>query len=577
MASNSSDFPFGIMDVVELLPIRKRRPGANSYYVDCPFCGDGRGKMNVNYVKNTWRCNYCGESGGMLSLYAKLNHVSNSDAYREICDALSMGETSWGYERHTKSAVSSEGKTCTERREEIPQSPRASDQEIHQTYSLMLEMLSVVPKHMKHLMSEKRGLTEEQIRERNYKSTPPFFLCRSITERLLNQGCTVQGVPGFYLDDNGRWTVNFSNKTAGILIPCVGIDGLMKGVQILLDVPLKDKDDPPEKKGAKYIWLSSSSKNMGVTSGSQVHFVGNPFARTIYVTEGLLKADIAHYQMNRSFAAVAGANNLAELDKLFGILAQNGTEQIVEAHDMDKFSNEAIYKGKLKIYQIARKHGMKCMSLTWNPNYKGIDDWQLAMKRKEIREKEVQTLNYKQQYLLGLCDISHIENKIEEWHSAPEDKAGLAEYLGLSSEEYGIFVKDGEEILKTLLDVQRKYQYFRFYQLDFGAEQKPIKFAFKGIDEMRKEGFEQPPAEKYKLSYESRLMCPADWSNEDVLQYLQRFYGEYVPEGYKGRALTESDIVELYDKASIRYFYVDTGGFEAVEFFPDKEKVLNNI
>ena len=51
MASNASDFPFGIMDVVELLPIRKRRPGANSFYVDCPFCGDGRGKMNVNYVK----------------------------------------------------------------------------------------------------------------------------------------------------------------------------------------------------------------------------------------------------------------------------------------------------------------------------------------------------------------------------------------------------------------------------------------------------------------------------------------------------------------------------------------------
>lgn len=328
MASNASDFPFGIMDVVELLALRKRRPGANSIYVDCPFCGDGRGKMNVNYVKNAWRCNYCGESGGMLSLYAKMNHVSNSDAYREICDALTTGETSWGYENHSKSAVSSERKTGTDIKEEIPQSPRASDQEIHQTYSLMLEMLSVVPKHMKHLMSEKRSLTEDQIRERNYKSTPPFFLCRSLTERLISQGCKVQGVPGFYLDDNGRWTINFSNKTAGILIPCVGIDGLIKGLQILLDVPLKDKNDPPEKKGAKYIWLSSSSKNMGVTSGSPVHFVGNPFARTIYVTEGLLKADIAHYQMNRSFVAVAGANNLAELDNLCGLLAQNGTELI---------------------------------------------------------------------------------------------------------------------------------------------------------------------------------------------------------------------------------------------------------
>ena len=36
---------------------------------------------------------------------------------------------------------------------------------------------------------------------------------------------------------------------------------LIRGMQILLDVPFKDKDDPPEKAGTKYIWLSSSSKN----------------------------------------------------------------------------------------------------------------------------------------------------------------------------------------------------------------------------------------------------------------------------------------------------------------------------
>ena len=31
-----------------------------------------------------------GEGGGMLSLYAKVYGVSNSDAYREICDALAV-------------------------------------------------------------------------------------------------------------------------------------------------------------------------------------------------------------------------------------------------------------------------------------------------------------------------------------------------------------------------------------------------------------------------------------------------------------------------------------------------------
>ena len=82
------EFPFGIMEVVELLHLRVRRQQANSVYVDCPFCGDRRGRMNVNFVKNVWRCNHCDEHGGMLALYAKLNHTTTSDAYWEIAEAL---------------------------------------------------------------------------------------------------------------------------------------------------------------------------------------------------------------------------------------------------------------------------------------------------------------------------------------------------------------------------------------------------------------------------------------------------------------------------------------------------------
>ena len=571
MASNP-DFPFGIMDVVELLQLKIRRRQVDSVYVDCPICGDNRGKMNVNHVKNVWRCNYCGESGGMLALYAKVYGTTNSDAYREICDALQLGETSWAYGAKERPAIytgiSEKEPGTTEKTEGIPQSPRTSAQEIHQTYSLLLEMLSLVPKHLAHLCSGKRGLTEAQIRERGYKSTPPFFLCRSFTERLLKQGCTVQGVPGFYLDDKGNWTVNFNSITAGILIPCVGIDGLINGLQILLDVPIKNKEDPPDKPGTKYLWLSSASKYMGTTSGSPVHFVGDPFARTIYVTEGLLKADIAHYQMNRSFAAVAGANNLALLDPLFQILAQNGTELIVEAHDMDKFNNEATYRGKLKISQIARKNGMNCRPLTWNPNYKGIDDWQLALKRKERRKKEVELLNFKQQYLLSLCGMAHIENKTEEWHCMPDDKNELSTYLGLSNTEYGIYVREGEKALAELLEKQRRLCNFRFYQLDFHEEEKPIPFAFKGIEALHKAGYEQPPADDYKMAYAGNVTVPVGWSDAEVLQYLWKSYGEYVPENYHARALAPSDVAALYDQDSCRYYYVDTRGFEMVQFSP---------
>ena len=87
-----SDFPFTIMDVASLLRLNIRRRGPGQVYADCPICGDRRGKMNLNLTKNVWRCNYCGEGGGMLALYARVRGIGSSDAYREICDALQTGQ-----------------------------------------------------------------------------------------------------------------------------------------------------------------------------------------------------------------------------------------------------------------------------------------------------------------------------------------------------------------------------------------------------------------------------------------------------------------------------------------------------
>ena len=236
MDSYPQEFPFGIRDVAELLHLRVRRRQADSVYTDCPFCGDRRGKMNINFVKNVWRCNYCGESGGMLSLYARLNNTTNSDAYREICDALQAGDTDWGYDGTEKKDAAAEADmagtgACSDiRMDGILQAERAGSREIHQTYSLLLGMLTLTPAHRAHLRSEKRGLTDSQIDGFGFRSTPPCFLCRSLTERLLKQGCTVEGVPGFYLHEKGYWTVRFSSRASGILIPAVGIDGLISGM-----------------------------------------------------------------------------------------------------------------------------------------------------------------------------------------------------------------------------------------------------------------------------------------------------------------------------------------------------------
>ena len=381
------DLPFGIMDVAGLLRLNIRRRAPGQVYVDCPICGDRRGKMNLNTAKDLWRCNYCGEGGGMLSLYAKVYGVSNSDAYREICDALAVNGFSPDYTVPEKTTPA-----------EVEQSDAASVQEVHQTLSMLLSMLTLIPAHRTHLQSV-RGLSDDEITRFGFKSTPPPFLCRSLTNRLVKAGCRVQGVPGFYVDDNGCWTVKFHQRTSGIIIPIFGVDGLIRGAQIRLDHPLKDKDDPPEKTGVKYLTLSSTGKRMGTTSGSPIHFVGDPCSRVVYVTEGCLKADVAHALMHRTFVATLGVNNTAKLDELFAFLHRNGTEEIIEAEDMDKYSNEMVGKGASKIYALAARHGMRCRRLTWNPNYKGIDDWQLALRRKEQKMKEDPGMTFKEQYL----------------------------------------------------------------------------------------------------------------------------------------------------------------------------------
>lgn len=514
MDTAPSDFPFGILDVAQLLHLNIRRRQAESAYADCPFCGDKRGKLNLNFSKNVWRCNYCGVHGGMLALYARVHGTTNSAAYSEICDALQTGETGWGCGSISTAAGTSFRESPASGRlyEETPHPSRADAQTVHQTLSLLFHMLTLKPEHLAHLKSEKRGLTDEQIKKLGFKSTPPYHQCRSLAARLIAQGYTVEGVPGFYQDKDGCWTVAFSSYASGILIPAVNMDGFLCGAQILLDKPFKNANDPPEKAGTKYIWFSSASKPMGTGSGSPVHFVGDPSSRVVYVTEGLLKADIAHCLTGRSFVAIAGANNVRGLDKIFSKLEQNGTELIIEAHDMDKRSNPMIAKGCSEIFRIAKTHGIECRSLTWDPNYKGIDDWQLSLRRKKR------------------------ENRQE------------GERPAAATEE------------------QCKTQRFRLYQLAFDMQQ-PIPFAFRGIGALHKAGYDQPPAALYRLVLDTDLPRRDAQADKDFLQDVRTHCREELPQN-SGRPMAASDVVELYDSDERHYFYVEPSGFVQTQFSP---------
>ena len=188
MDYKATGFPFTIMDVASLLRLNIRREGSGHIYVDCPICGDRRGKMNLNLTKNVWRCNYCGEGGGMLALYAKVYRISNSDAYKEICDALQTGSAASAYSTPSPAGPN----------KEMPQAERASEQEIHRTFTTMMSALSLTPAHREHLRS-KRGLTDAQIDQFGFKSTPPPEFCRILARQL-------DGVWDTGLDVRPKWS-----------------------------------------------------------------------------------------------------------------------------------------------------------------------------------------------------------------------------------------------------------------------------------------------------------------------------------------------------------------------------------
>ncbi|MGL5254550.1 MAG: CHC2 zinc finger domain-containing protein [Brevinema sp.] len=374
------DYPFDIRDVVQLLGLQIKHRNPSSWDTNCPFCGNRKGKLNINTTKNVYRCNYCGESGGMLALYGKVYNLTNREAYDEIVQSLHLGTNAPEYQVPEKKKIPEE---------ELTNAERADDKVIHQTYMRLLDLLTLTDHHRKDLRS--RGLTDEQMEKHLYRSTP-LFAFKQLTAKLIAEGYTVQGVPGFYMLKDGSWSMNVSVKNGGFFVPVISIDGLIQGMQIRLDKPYE---------GMKYIWFSSVNKVNGVTSGSPVHFIGNP-SSVVYITEGSLKGNIAHELSGNSMLCTAGVNHYKHLSGLLQQLKSSGVRYVFESYDMDKlqrpvcradYSEECIacaerqlggscykkqrkltniQKGCMHVYEICEELELSCTRLVWDVDENGI-------------------------------------------------------------------------------------------------------------------------------------------------------------------------------------------------------------
>ncbi|MCD7885216.1 MAG: sortase [Lachnospiraceae bacterium] len=421
--------PFSIEEVSDLLGIERIGPTSGaSFGVVCPFCGDRRGKMNFcickdGQVKNTYHCFHCGESGNMLQLYAKLRGLYGTDAckvaYREIrnrlLDVHSSNGNGWDPGQ-------------TKIREFTEQSALPVDfAHRDAVYRELLSMLRLSKKHRRDLQN--RGLNGEQVSrmgEMGFLSTAPKEN-KSLARRLIKKGYSLEGVPGFYMDDRGEWMISFYQYNSGILCPVYSENAMIAGFQIRMDEPFK---------GMKYTWLTSAGKRKGCSSKSPAGFFGSPDADAVYVTEGILKAAVAHLVTGKPFIGNPGVGHYKELKEMLARLKARGVKLVFECYDMDKDmrtdcredcgeacvsceryqtrpgangtnaytcpkkqkKRDDIRAGCGRLYQTCEELQLKCVRVTWEQDAdgywsgkrKGIDDWQLGILQEQLKQREKQ-------------------------------------------------------------------------------------------------------------------------------------------------------------------------------------------
>lgn len=332
------------------LVLNDRTLGRSEVEASCPFCGDhGRGKyhLSLNTERDQYRCNLCGAYGNSVTLYARIKGITNGEAYRELTGGSNL------YSFPVQPTPQN-----TER-EPAPLDER------HKTYEEMLSYLTLLPEHRVNL--RERGLSDERIDKNGYKSMPTTAESRRLLAKLVGAHYDLLGIPGFYTR-NGTWTLAGPN---GFLIPVRNKEGLIQGLKIRLD----DERAP----NRKYRWLSSRDKHLenGTRSYSWIHVTGDRSRKKAFLTEGPLKGDVASFlAQDVLFVCTGGVNAIKGLRET---ILDLGVTEVVEAMDMDQMTNPQVRNAVLNMRkEVMRIPGLKYSKYTWNPAYKGVDDYFLS-------------------------------------------------------------------------------------------------------------------------------------------------------------------------------------------------------
>lgn len=197
-------------------------------------------------------------------------------------------------------------------------------------YSALLDMIPLTSRHKADLL--KRGHTEQSIQEYRFASVPQVGL-RTIPRKLISMGLNLDGVPGFY-KDNDEWKMDMPGS--GYFIPYYDEEARIQGLQIRYDIVIP-KDAPAKRvkelKSLRYRWYTSSKHDNGAAA-SNVPYYNLPKYRSscCYLTEGGLKAATSSTLSGGWFAAIPGVTCYDTWETLLENLKKMGVTKFVFDH-----------------------------------------------------------------------------------------------------------------------------------------------------------------------------------------------------------------------------------------------------
>lgn len=368
-----SDFPFNIKDVLSALNIPIRRANGNFLHIDCPFCykenPSKKGKCQIRLDANVFNCPRCSTGGGMLKLYSLITGKSEKEANQDMRDYIMNPKHSVKRERDIvlyQKAVSNTPSL-------MKLAPKSA---LDKTYRALLSLCELRSEHKQNLL--KRGLSEEQIAHYGFKSVPWEYDRVRIIDDLLNQGCILKGVPGFY-KDKGLWQLTVSYKNRGYFVPMFNIKGQCLGLQIRLDSPTRN---------TKYIWFSSSRYDYGCARSSIPTFSNyRNIGKSVCLTEGGLKAYVAHFYSGVTFIGIPGVTQYKMLPLLFTQLKKRGVRTVCDCFDMDYRDNPNVARARDRLKEEIINAGFLYARFEWDEAYKGIDDYFAAVPLEQRKMK----------------------------------------------------------------------------------------------------------------------------------------------------------------------------------------------